>query len=74
LDFSGCVGFFDFNNVNQSFELFEYSCVITTEHTIIADHFVNIFILEEGGETVTEVGPVYGPFSYDFRYNDDLIY
>jgi len=72
--FSECEGRFNFEDSNQSYYIQEYGCAVTPNHTTIADHFVNIFILEEGGEIMTEEGPVYGPFSYDFRYSDDLVY
>ncbi|QTY26719.1 T9SS type A sorting domain-containing protein [Flavobacterium sp. CS20] len=74
--FSECQGFFNFNDSNQSFEILYFGCAITPNppHTIIADHFVNVFILQEGGETQTPEGPVYGPFSYDFTYSGGLVY
>ena len=73
-EFSGCIGGFQFDDSTQSFEIFGYSCIITPNHTNIADHFVNIFILQEGGLTVTPNGDVYGPFSYDFTYSNDFVY
>jgi len=73
-EFSGCEGLFDFNDSAQTFNIKQYACIVTTNHTTIADHFVNVFILQEGGETQTPEGPVYGPFSYNFTFSDDLVY
>ena len=73
-EFSTCGGRFDFDDINQEFSFLFLGCAITPNHTIIADHFVNVFILQEGGETQTAEGPVYGPFSYNFTYSGDLVY
>jgi len=74
-EFSGCIGEYSFDDSNQEFE-HSFGCIITPNHTNIAEYFVNVFILEEGGLTVTEDGAVYGPFSYDFTYseNGDIVY
>jgi len=73
-EFSSCQGEYSFDDSNEEFEFLFWGCAITPNHTNIADHFINVFILEEGGETVTEEGSVYGPFSYDFSYVEDLVY
>jgi hypothetical protein len=73
-EFSSCQGEYSFDDSNQEFEFLFWGCAITPNHTNIADHFINVFILEEVGETITEEGNVYGPFSYDFSYTDDLVY
>lgn len=72
--FSECQGSFNFNDSNQSFEILYFGCAISTDHTNIAAHFLNIFILQQGGETQTPEGPIYGPFSYDFTYTGGLVY
>jgi hypothetical protein len=72
--FDACQGSLNFNDSNQSFEILYFGCAVTSNPTNIAAHFLYTFILEEGGETATEDGPVYGPFSYDFSYTDDLVY
>lgn len=73
-DFSGCGGMFNFLDDIQSFNIEQFECVITTGQTLIANQFVNNFVLQEGGEAQTPEGPVYGPFSYDFTYENDLVY
>lgn len=73
-EFSSCQGEYSFDDSNQEFEFLFWGCAITPNHTIIADHFVNVFILQEGGETITPEGAIYGPFSYDFTYSGDLVY
>ncbi|QTY26718.1 T9SS type A sorting domain-containing protein [Flavobacterium sp. CS20] len=72
-DFSGCIGEYNFDNQNQQFE-HTFGCITTPNLTNIADHFHNIFILQEGGETTTPDGLVYSPFSYDFTYSGGLVY
>lgn len=74
--FSGCEGFFNFNDSNQSFEMLSFGCIVTTNFTPIADEFVNEFILQDAGVTSTPSGLVYGPFSYSFTYSSsgDIVY
>ncbi len=73
---SGCDGVFSFDDSNQEFDFLFYGCIITPNHTDIADYFINDFIMQEAGMTTTPEGFVYGPFSYNFTYSDngDAVY
>jgi len=73
-EFSGCIGGFEFDNNTQTFNIEQYSCVVTPNHSNIADHYLNTLILQDGGATSTPNGTVYGPFSYDFTYSGNLVY
>jgi hypothetical protein len=75
-EFSSCQGNFSFNDNDQEFHIESYGCAVTPNHTIIANHFVNVFILQEAGVTSTANGSVYGPFAYSFTYSDngDIVY
>jgi|GEM_PF-2103793 len=72
--FSQCEGFFNFDDITQTFNIEQYSCVITPNHSNIADYYLNIFILQDGGVTTTPNGTIYGPFSYNFTYSGDFVY
>lgn len=72
--FSQCEGFFTFDDISHTFTIEQYSCVVTPNHSSIADYYLNTFILQNGGATSTPNGTVYGPFSYNFTYSGNLVY
>lgn len=73
-NFVWCEGLFEFNDLGQSFNILQLGYAISPDPIPIIDEFVYNFILQEGGETQTPDGFVYGPFSYDFTYSGGLVY
>lgn len=74
--FVGCAGYVYFDPTQQSFYYHTLGCTLSDDSSDIAFYSNHIFIDEsEEVNLENEFVPVaFGPFSYEFRFESDLVY